>query len=322
VCDADLSGDLRPLLESRADVAVAAFVERQGGGFGLAKRTGRALVRLRSGFEAREPLSGQRALSPRARAACFPLAPGFGCEVRMTIDAIRAGLAVEEHELPLRHRATGRDAQGFAHRGRQLLDAVFAAGPLAVNFRGTRLPLVGWAVALRRDPAVAAIAAIGLADDLWSGPERGFRAHVRGGGTTGVLKLVGIPLVGLLATRKLSGALLVGLAANALNQLDTKPGRALKAYLAAALAVDAPLRAAVLLAPYDLREMAMLGDAGSNALGALLGLSSVERFTERGRWAAIGALAGLTLLGERRSLGALIERTPGLRELDAWGRLP
>ena len=322
VCDADLSGDLRPLLESRADIAVAAFVERQGGGFGLAKRTGRALVRLRSGFEAREPLSGQRALSPRARAACFPLAPGFGCEVRMTIDAIRAGLAVEEHELPLRHRATGRDAKGFAHRGRQLLDAVFAAGPLAVNFRGTRLPLVGWAVALRRDPAVAAIAAIGLADDLWSGPERGFRAHVRGGGTTGVLKLVGIPLVGLLATRKLSGALLVGLAANALNQLDTKPGRALKAYLAAALAVDAPLRAAVLLAPYDLREMAMLGDAGSNALGALLGLSSVERFTERGRWAAIGALAGLTLLGERRSLGALIERTPGLRELDALGRLP
>ncbi len=322
VCDADLSGELRPLLESRADVAVAAFAERQGGGFGLAKRTGRALVRLRSGFEAREPLSGQRALSPRARAACFPLAPGFGCEVRMTIDAVRAGLAVEERDLPLRHRATGRDAQGFAHRGRQLLDAVFAAGPLALNLRGTRLPLVGWTVALRRDPAVAAIAAIGLADDLWSGPERGFRSHLRAGGTTGVLKLVGIPLVGLLATRKLSGALLVGLAANALNQLDTKPGRALKAYLAAALAVGAPLRAAVLLAPYDLREMAMLGDAGSNAFGALLGLSSVERFTERGRWAAIGALAGLTLLGERRSLGALIERTPGLRELDALGRLP
>jgi xanthine/uracil/vitamin C permease (AzgA family) len=169
---------------------------------------------------------------------------------------------------------------------------------------------------------VAAIAAIGLADDLWSGAERGFRAHLRAGGTTGVLKLVGIPLVGLLATRKLSGALLVGLAANALNQLDTKPGRALKAYLAAALAVDAPFRTAVLLAPYDLREMAILGDAGSNALGALLGLSSVERFTERGRWAAIGALAGLTILGERQSLGALIERTPGLRELDAWGRLP
>jgi UDP-GlcNAc:undecaprenyl-phosphate GlcNAc-1-phosphate transferase len=64
----------------------------------------------------------------------------------------------------------------------------------------------------------------------------------------------------------------------------------------------------------------MLGDGGSNSLGALLGLSSVSRLTERGRWVAIGALAGLTLLGERRSLGELIERTPVLRELDLLGR--
>ena len=64
----------------------------------------------------------------------------------------------------------------------------------------------------------------------------------------------------------------------------------------------------------------MLGDAGSNALGAVLGFESVGRLTERQRWSAIGALAGLTLLGERRSLGALIERTPVLRELDALGQ--
>jgi hypothetical protein len=64
----------------------------------------------------------------------------------------------------------------------------------------------------------------------------------------------------------------------------------------------------------------MLGDAGSNALGSMLGLHSVSRLTERGRWVAIGALAGFTLLGERRSLGELIERTPILRELDALGR--
>jgi hypothetical protein len=112
----------------------------------------------------------------------------------------------------------------------------------------------------------------------------------------------------------------VGLAANLLNQLDTRPGRALKAYVLAAPAVDAPLGLAVLLLPYDLREMGMLGDAGSNGLGALLGLYSVNRFTGRGRWVAISALAGLTLLGESRSLGELIERTPGLRELDAIGR--
>ena len=240
LADADLRGDLTPLLPSdkvSQGLRVAAFAERQGGGFGIAKRVARELIRLRSGFEAREPLSGQRALSAQARAAVFPLAPGFGAETRMTIDAVRAGCPVEEIELELEHRATGRDARGFLHRGRQLVDALLAAGPLRVNYRGLRLPLVGWTVALH-EPAVTAI---GLADDLWSGPERGFRAHLSARSTTGVLKLAGIPLYGLARTRSLSGALLVGLAANLLNQLDTRPGRALKAYLAAALVVDAPL---------------------------------------------------------------------------------
>jgi hypothetical protein len=322
ICDADLGGDLEPLLGSDADLAVAAFAESRGGGFGLAKRAARALVRLLSGYEAREPLSGQRALSAAARERCFPLAAGFGCEVRMTIDAVRGGLSVTEIELPLSHRATGWDLRGFAHRGRQLFDALLACGPLGINHRGLRLPLVGWTLGLRRDPAVAAIAAIGLADDLWSGPERGFAAHLRAGGTTGMLKLVAIPLVGLAATRKLSGALLVGLAANFLNQLDTRPGRALKGYLLGAAALRAPAGIAVLLLPYDLRERTMLGDAGSNALGAMLGLSSVSRLTGRARWLAIGALAGLTLLGERRSLGEMIERTPWLSRLDHLGREP
>jgi hypothetical protein len=320
LCDADLDGDVTRLLDGGADLTVAAFAERVGGGFGVAKRIARDLIELLGGVRTREPLSGQRSLSTAARTACFPVAAGFGCEVRMTIDAARAGLEVREVELPLRHRATGRDLAGFVHRSRQLRDVVYACGPLGVNFRGLRLPLVGWKVGVADGPAVAAIAALGLADDVWSGPERGFRAHLRSGTTTGVLKLLGIPAVGLLATRRMSGALLVGLAANALNQLDTRPGRALKAYVAAALVLDAPLGIAVLLLPYDLREMAMLGDAGSNALGGLLGLKSVERFTGRGRWVAIGALAGLTLLGERTSIGALVERTPGLAWIDRLGR--
>jgi hypothetical protein len=320
--DADLEGDLARLAAADGDLAIAVFAERRGGGFGIAKRAGRTLVRGLSGFVPREPLSGQRAVSEAARKASFPLAAGFGCEVRMTIDVVQAGLRVSELELPLRHRATGRDAPGFAHRARQLLDAVLACGPSGVNHRGLRLPLVGWIVGVRRDPSVTAVAALGLADDLWSGAERGFRAHLGRGRTTGVLKLLGIPLVGLFATRRLSGALLVGLAANFLNQLDTRPGRALKAYLLAAPFAGAPVGVAVLLAPYDLREMTMLGDTGANALGAMLGLNSVGKLTGRGRWSAIGVLAGVTLLGETRSLGELIERTPVLRELDALGRQP
>jgi hypothetical protein len=319
LCDADLTGDLRPLLESEADLAVAAFAERLGGGFGLVKRTAAALVRLGTGREVREPLSGQRALTARGRSVCFPVAAGFGCEARMTSDALRAGLDVEEIELPLRHRATGRDLRGFAHRARQLRDVVVGFGPLAVSHRGLRLPLVGWIVAAL-EPRVAPVAALGLADDLFAGPERGVAAHLRAGRTTGVLKLAGVPLFGLIATRSVRGALLVGLAANALNQLDTKPGRALKAYALAALPLRAPLLPAVILAPYDLREMAMLGDSGSNALGALLGLSSVKRFTGTGQSRAIGALAALNLLGELTSVGRLIERMPVLRDVDALGR--
>ncbi len=322
LCDADLRGSLRPLLASGADLAVASFRRRSGGGFGIAKRLARELVRLRTGVAPREPLSGQRLVGPRARAACFPLAPGFGCEVRMTIDALRAGLRFEELELDLDHRATGRDVAGFAHRGRQLLDALLAAGPLALNHRGLRLPLVGWTAAGQGDPGITLVMLLGFLDDAYGGEARGFREHLRARRTTGVAKLVGVPLVGLLRTRSVSGALLFALAANALNQLDTRPGRCLKAYVLAALPLRAPLGLAVLLLPYDLRERAMLGDAGSNALGAMLGLKSVERLHGPGRWAAIGALAGLTALGERTSLGRLIERTRGLRALDRLGRLP
>jgi hypothetical protein len=320
LCDADLRGSLRPMEESGADLVVAAFTRQSGGGFGIAKRVAGRLIDLRTGFAPREPLSGQRRLSVRARAAVFPLAPGFGCETRMTIDALRAGLTVEEVDVELEHRPTGRDLAGFLHRGRQLLELLAAVGPLAVNHRGNRLPLVGWLVGVRRDAAVSAVAALGLADDLWSGDERGIPAHLATGRTTGVLKLAGIPLVGLVATRSLSGGLLFAGWANFMNQLDTKPGRALKAYALAAVALGAPLDPAVLLGPYDLRERVMLGDAGSNALGALLGLKSVERIHGWGRWAAVVAIAALNVVGERRSLGALIEETPVLREVDAWGR--
>jgi hypothetical protein len=324
LCDADLEGDLRPLVEADADLAVAAFARRRGGGLGLAKGVARTLIALRCGRRTAEPLSGQRLLSQRARTCVFPVAAGFGVETRMTIDALRAGLGVAEVELDLSHRPTGRDLEGFLHRGRQLRDLLLATVcPQGRNHRGLRLPLVG-AVFAACAPPVAPVVALGLADDLWSGPERGFRAHLRSGVTTGTLKLVGIPLWALWRTRSPSGAVLVGLCANLLNQLDTRPGRALKAFLLGSLVLrGTPRRAlavAVLLAPYDHREMAMLGDAGSNALGAMLGLGSVRRFTGARRMGAIGALAAVTLVGERRSLGALIESTPGLGALDAFGR--
>jgi hypothetical protein len=78
---------------------------------------------------------------------------------------------------------------------------------------------------------------------------------------------------------------------------------------------------AVMLLPYDLRERGMLGDGGSNALGAVLGLAAVSGPSTRARLALVAGLAGLNVAAEAVSLGRLIERTPVLRELDALGRI-
>jgi glycosyltransferase involved in cell wall biosynthesis len=133
LCDGDLGGSaarLGALAEvvrrGDADVAVATFERRVGGGFGLAIGFARWAIRKRCGLETTAPISGQRALSAVALRDVLPLAPDFGMEVGMTIDAVRAGHRVAELELDLAHRATGRTLAGFAHRARQLLDFVRA----------------------------------------------------------------------------------------------------------------------------------------------------------------------------------------------------
>ena len=52
LCDADLRGDLRPLVDSEAELTIAAFAARVGGGLGLAKTAARSLIRLRCGLDA------------------------------------------------------------------------------------------------------------------------------------------------------------------------------------------------------------------------------------------------------------------------------
>jgi glycosyltransferase involved in cell wall biosynthesis len=124
LCDGDLGASAAALsgLVGHADVAIAKFARRVGGGFGIALRSSRWVVARRAGRTLQAPLSGQRALTAAALRNVLPFAPGFGMETAMNIDAIRAGLEVVEIELDLSHRATGRTAAGFAHRGRQLAD--------------------------------------------------------------------------------------------------------------------------------------------------------------------------------------------------------
>ena len=134
LCDADLgptAGELAKLVAAvesgRCEVAIAAFRERAGGGFGLAVGFARRAIERRSGYRARAPLSGQRAMRAEALRELLPLAGGFGMETGMTIDAVRRGYRVLEVDLELGHRATGRTLGGFLHRGRQLIDAARAS---------------------------------------------------------------------------------------------------------------------------------------------------------------------------------------------------
>ncbi len=129
LCDADLgdsAGKLAPLVDAvkagRCDLAVAAFAKREGGGFGFALGYAHDAIEELSGFDAAAPISGQRAMTTACLRDVLPLADGFGMEIGMTVDAVRAGHRIEEIELPLTHRATYRTLRGFLHRARQLRD--------------------------------------------------------------------------------------------------------------------------------------------------------------------------------------------------------
>jgi hypothetical protein len=178
--------------------------------------------------------------------------------------------------------------------------------------------------------------------------DKGLAGHLRalraGRVSAGAVKVAGIGAAAAAAavlTRRgrgpaalVDGVLTTGLVAgtaNLLNLLDLRPGRAGKTGVllaAAGLAgpagglVAGPLGATAAVLPEDLGERVMLGDAGANALGALLGLRLAAL---PGRVPRAGLLAGivaLTLASEKVSFTKVIEATPGLRELDRLGRRP
>ncbi|MGY1714900.1 hypothetical protein ACI78R_10610 [Geodermatophilus sp. SYSU D01106] len=204
-----------------------------------------------------------------------------------------------------------------------------------------------------RAAAVVAGAVSGLVggyDDLAGArPEqardKGLAGHLRalraGRVSAGAVKVAGIgaaAAVTALLTRRERGladaVLTTGLvagSANLVNLLDLRPGRAAKAGAIAAAAglggsagglVAGPLGAALAVLPDDLGERVMLGDAGANALGALLGLRLSQVPSWPARAGALAVVTALTLASERVSFTRVIEATPGLRELDRLGRRP
>jgi glycosyltransferase involved in cell wall biosynthesis len=133
LCDGDLGASAAQLealvgavRRDEADLAIAAFAQRQGGGLGVALGFARWAVRRSCEVRLSAPISGQRALKAAVLKDVLPFDDGFGMELGMTIDALQAGYRLAEIELDLSHRATGRTLRGFAHRARQLRDFVRA----------------------------------------------------------------------------------------------------------------------------------------------------------------------------------------------------
>jgi hypothetical protein len=185
---------------------------------------------------------------------------------------------------------------------------------------------------------------------------RGWRGHARAvlGGrfSTGAIKAVGafslaayavsgrgresldyLAGTALAHEELLADLALLLLTTNLFNLLDLRPGRVEKVFfvLIAGLCLGAwtaePLELlGLFIGPvivgtaFSLRERAMLGDTGSNLVGALAGVALLEVLGDDARLIALAVVAALTVYGEFRSLNSAIERIPPLRYLDSLGR--
>ncbi|HEX6198085.1 MAG TPA: hypothetical protein VFZ37_19400 [Jiangellaceae bacterium] len=248
-------------------------------------------------------------------------------------------------------RKIGDDPPGGAirwertnHRGETV---TLAAGPAAAAGAAAGAALAPGAsrrVCAAGALSAAAVGAVGLYDDLaGTSSDKGLKGHLsalaRGEVTSGTAKIAVIGVTGLvgsaLVSRNTLDTLIGGAAiaghANVMNLLDLRPGRAIKAGLVQApLVLGGPagtvgaagLGAAGALLADDLAEKSMLGDAGANALGAVLGLALVAREGRAARLVHLAAVTGLTLASEKVSFTQVIARTPLLRELDEFGRRP
>ncbi|MBC7327091.1 glycosyl transferase [bacterium] len=237
--------------------------------------------------------------------------------------------------------------------GGLILPYILSSFPLrGRNFKGAQLPLLGFlfpmlGIALMMGELPTSLALLifgilGLIDDIWGLKEvKGFKGHfhllLRGKFSTGWLKALGGGIGGLVIASLLHhsffplilSAFIISASANFLNLLDLRPGRCLKTFLILSfflLIFGGNVHPLVLgfafgFLFHDLRERAMLGDSGSNSLGALLGLSFCHTPLFIQLLYAIFLLL-ILLLGEHISLSKLIEKNSILRFVDRLGRKP
>jgi len=199
-------------------------------------------------------------------------------------------------------------------------------------------------------PYLLGIAFLGFLDDALGRGEmvatpRGWRGHWaalrRGSLSTGAIKAVGALALaayvvsgrGLESWRYLADVALLLLTTNLFNLLDLRPGRAEKGLLLLAVGLCLgvwtfePLEllgifaGPVLVGAWlTLGERAMLGDTGSNLIGAVAGVWLLTTLGADARLVALAVVLALTIYGELRSISRTIDSVPPLRWLDSLGR--
>jgi hypothetical protein len=146
---AEAAALVQPVLDGEADMTIGVLPGAgRRGGFGLVRDVAAAGIRRATrgwhgggsdGFRARAPLSGQRAVRG-SLVRGLELAPRFGLETALTIDAVRAGARVGEVPVAMEHRHGGRGPRGFAHRARQGGDVLRALWPRTSSPARRRAP--------------------------------------------------------------------------------------------------------------------------------------------------------------------------------------
>jgi UDP-GlcNAc:undecaprenyl-phosphate GlcNAc-1-phosphate transferase len=189
--------------------------------------------------------------------------------------------------------------------------------------------------------------AAGLVDDLSPIGPRGLRNHLRelaaGRMTTGILKLIVTAASAILVTALLepgggmssvAAAVVIAGCTNIWNGLDVRPGRALKWFvLVVGVSIAARFRfdvgsaagawiASWVVLPFDLRERAMLGDAGANLLGFTAGVELAATLPPSALVPAAIVAIALNVLADTVTFSRLIAAFPPIRWFDGLGRLP
>ena len=263
------------------------------------RRDPRAGELARTNFHGRTvTLAGGPALAAGATIGAAFGAPSPAAAAAAVTAGVASG-AVGFYDDVVGNRPEQKAAKGFAGHLGALREGRVTSG--LVKIAGVGAAGLAAAALLAGDPRV-----------------RGHQARQRGGAVRGTVDV-------------LLGAGVIAGTANLLNLLDLRPGRALKAgvLLGTPLAVGrrggvaaGAVGASVGLLPEDLGEDIMLGDAGANALGALLGVALAARTGPAGRAVALTVLAGLTAASEKVSFTKVIQDTPWLRRVDELGRRP